>query len=165
MNGTQLIAMALLILLLLPPVIAAWELHTVPDACHIALALGGWGFATFERGAWAGTGAIVTGIACLLLLTAAVALMGRYWHLRLLSGGQIKFLAAGSVWLSWAHALAMVALALAGLLIAGALPMVLRNLRTRKTASPAPAMAPARPEFVPIAAIAMLAVQAQQLLA
>ncbi len=99
MDGQSLIASALLIVLLLPVVVAAWERKRVPDGFYLAIAAGGIGFAAATQG-WPGALlAAATGCACLLLVAATVGLIRARWHVRLLVGGHIKLLGAGATWL------------------------------------------------------------------
>ena len=151
MNGTGLIASALLILLLLPIVVATWERKRVPDALYIAIAAAGIGYAGLRDGLMGALLAGGIGLACLLLVAAAVGLARTRWGVRLLVGSHIKLLGAGATWLGAPGAATMILLALF-LFIACVI-----LLRARK----APDI---RPEFAPIAAIAILAVQFQHVL-
>jgi hypothetical protein len=85
----------------------------------------------------------------MLAVALAVAALRRAWDVHLLSGGHIKLLGAGAVWLGAPGAATMVVLTILAFIGIAAL------LRARKAAR-------IRPEFAPIAALAMLAVQFQQ---
>lgn len=146
MTGLTLIGCALCLLLLLPVLVLHGEGRPVHDGFYGLIALGGVGFSTLLHGVPGGAMAVVTGLACLLLLSLAMAALERRWDMRLLTGGHIKLLAAGASWLSATGALLMLGLA-AGLFLIGA-----AILRVRKTANP-------RPDMAVVAAVALLSAQ------
>ncbi|KEQ51296.1 hypothetical protein [Sphingobium chlorophenolicum] len=146
MNGASFIGCALMILLLLPVLVLHWEGRVVTDRLYGAIALGGVGFAALFHGAVGAMLAVGVGLACLLLLSSAVAAISLFWRLRLLTGGHIKLIAAGATWLSAGGALLMLALAV------GLFVVVAVILRVRKVADP-------RPDMAGIAAIALLSAQ------
>ncbi|HWJ71523.1 MAG TPA: hypothetical protein VNS79_15875 [Sphingobium sp.] len=146
MNAIGLIGLALLILLLLPVVIAAWEGYGVPDMLYLVIASGGIIFAGVTRG-WAGAlQAGLVGLGCLIVVAAAITAIRLRWQVRLLVGGHIKLLGAGATWLGVAGSIGMIAISLT-LLAGGAV-----FLRIRKNTN-------IRPEFIPIAAASILLVQ------
>ncbi|WP_150291498.1 hypothetical protein [Sphingobium estronivorans] len=144
MNGMQWIGCAALILLLLPVLVLHWEGRAVTDRFYGLIALCGIGFAGLAHGVSGMAMAGAIGLACLALLSSAIAVLALRW--RLLTGGHIKLLAAGATWLSVTGALLMLGLALALFLIAAVI------LRVRKAADP-------RPDMAGIAAIALLSAQ------
>jgi hypothetical protein len=146
MTGLTLIGCALTVLLLLPVVVLHGEERPVHDGFYGAIALGGLGYSALLHGPGGGMAAAMTALACLLLLSLAMAALERRWDIRLLAGGHIKLLAAGASWLSVTGALLMLALA-AGLFLIGA-----AILRVRKTTNP-------RPDMAVVAAVALLSAQ------
>ncbi|UZW57209.1 hypothetical protein NUH86_21020 [Sphingobium sp. JS3065] len=146
MNGASFIGSALMILLLLPVLVLHWEGRAVADRLYGLIALGGVGFAAILHGVAGMMLAAGIGLACLSLLSSAVAGISLLWRLRLLTGGHIKLIAAGATWLSASGAVLMLGLAAALFVLAAMI------LRIRKTADP-------RPDMAGIAAIALLSAQ------
>ncbi|WP_375196607.1 hypothetical protein [Sphingobium sp.] len=146
MNGESHIGSALLILLLLPVVILHWERRGGDDRLYGLIAIGGVGFAAWTQGPGGALLAGLSGVLCLLLLSALVAAISSVWRLHLLTGGHIKLLAAGACWLSLTGAALMLAVATALFWLAALF------LRARKAADP-------RPDMAAIAAIALLSAQ------
>lgn len=151
MNGIGLIAFALLILLLLPVVVAAWEGRTVPDMLYAIIAMGGVIMTGIGHGLPAMAWSAVVGLACLLAVAAAITVIRSRWRVRLLLGSHIKLLGAGATWLGASGTVAM--LLLTTLLFVLAVTI----LRVRKTIS-------IRPEFAPVAVLAILIVQVNNIL-
>jgi len=149
MNGVHLIAFGLLVLLLLPVAVAAWEDKRPPDALYLAIALSGAGFAGVTEGFPGVVKALATGLACLLLVAATITAIRDRWQVRLLLGNHIKLLAAGATWLGISGASLM--LLLAALLFLFSIAI----LRARK-------MPEMRPNFSHIAVIAILCVQIER---
>lgn len=103
--------LALLVLVLIPFVVLPSEHKAIPNwlyltfaACGVAgaIALGGWSAALLSATA---------AIGCLILATAAVSALQSRTGSRILTGGQIKLLAAGGTWLGVGGSIAMVVLA------------------------------------------------------
>lgn len=149
MNGVHLIAFALLVLLLLPVAVAAWEDKRPPDALYLAIALSGAGFAAVTEGVPGMLKALATGLACLLLVAAAITAIRERWQVRLLLGTHIKLLGAGAAWLGVSGASLMLLLAATLFLLSVAI------LRARK-------MPTVRPNFSHIAVVAILFVQMEK---
>lgn len=150
MTGFGYIALAALILLLLPAVVLPWEGRRVPDAVYAAIGAGG----VLASGLLAGPGAalfaVIVGFASFALITGLVTTIRISQNLQILTGGHIKLLAAGSMWLGLAGTLAMLTMAFGGLILIGA-------VQRRRSA-------PGRPDFAAIAALAILCVGIQQTL-
>jgi len=152
MSGMPLIAIAALIIILLPIVILEWERYRVPDWLYLLLAGSGVLFTLLQIGLSAAVFAALTSSLCVLLIGGGVAYMRRTWKLRLLSGGQIKLLAAGSAWLGPVGAVLMLAVAVLLFILSVLI------LRIRKKAV-------LRPDSEAIAAIAILVIKVHQGLA
>ena len=152
MTGVQLIAISTLILILLPIIVLAWEQRNVPNWLYLLLGTAGIAFTLTSRGLGGAIVSLAAGIAILLLLAGAIAYMRRTCKLRLLSGGQIKLMAAGAAWLGPVGAVLMLSLAILLFVIS------VIFLRIRKKAV-------LRPDSEAIAAIAILIVQVHQGLA
>ncbi|QPI75343.1 MULTISPECIES: hypothetical protein [unclassified Sphingobium] len=152
MTGVQLIAISTLILILLPIIVLAWEQRNVPNWLYLLLGAAGIAFTLTSRGLGGAIVSLAAGIAILLLLAGAIAYMRRTCKLRLLSGGQIKLMAAGAAWLGPVGAVLMLSLAILLFVIS------VIFLRIRKKAV-------LRPDSEAIAAIAILIVQVHQGLA
>lgn len=148
MNGGGYIALAALILLLLPVVVMPWEGRRVPDALYAALAVGGLVAAAAKGGLGAMAWAVAGGCATLAIVAAITTAIRLNHRLQLLTSGHVKLLSAGSLWLGLGGALAMVGAAFAALFIAG----ILQRRRSRAR----------RPDFAAIAALAILCVGIQQ---
>lgn len=148
MNGTALIGVALLILLLLPVLLLSEQGRRIPDALPATIAGTGLLFAALLDGPSGLILSALTGLAFLLLLAAGVSIGCSLLHARLLTGAHIKLLAAGAIWLGAPGALKMVLLTTLFWFAAGAL------LRARKIARTEPHYA--------IIAVAILCVQIQQ---
>ncbi|WP_048574853.1 prepilin peptidase [Sphingobium fuliginis] len=152
MPGVQLIAISTLILILLPIIVLEWEQRNVPNWLYLLLGAAGIAFTLTSRGLGTAIASLAAGIAILLLLAGGIAYMRRSWKLRLLSGGQIKLLAAGAAWLGPSGAVLMLSLVILLFVISVVF------LRIRKKAV-------LRPDSEAIAAIAILIVQVHQGLA
>lgn len=99
MKGFDFITLGVLILLLLPPLTAAFDERKHSNYSFIALALGGIAADTYRFG-WMGTlHSVTSSFLCLSLVSALVVLLYRRWRIRLLDGAQIKLFAAGATWL------------------------------------------------------------------
>lgn len=149
MNGVYLIALAVLILLLLPVAVAAWEDKRPPDALYLAIALSGAGFAAVTDGFPGLLKSLAAGLACLLFVAAAITAIRNRWQIRLLLGNHIKLLGAGATWLGVSGAPLMLMLAAVLFMLSVAI------LRARK-------MQALRPNFSHIAVIAILFVQIEK---
>lgn len=150
MGGVGYIALAALILMLLPAVVLPWEGRRVPDALYAAIGAGGLVAAGLREGLDGVIWAAVAGAGSLLTVTAVIAGIKAHINAQLVTGGHIRLLAAGSTWLGIYGAMAMLGLAFAALFTIGL-------YRHRKTNS-------RRPDFAAIAALAILFVGIQQII-
>ena len=132
--------LALLVLVLIPVVILPWEGHTPPDWLYIVLAACGLTGAMLLGGLPALALSCAAGLGCLVLAGGAVTLLRARTRLRILTGGQIKLLSAGSTWLGVNGALAMVVVALFTLFVIAAFQRA-GAVRRRPDASAIVAMA------------------------
>ncbi len=148
MPGFSFIALATLIVLLLPVVVLPWEGRRVSDALYGLLAAGGIAMAGFGGGIAAALWALAAAAVCLAIVTAAVTLLRMRWQVQLLTGGHIKLLAAGAAWLGLGGTLVMLALVFTALFAIGALGQFRPQAR--------------RPDFTAIAALAIFALTLQQ---
>jgi prepilin signal peptidase PulO-like enzyme (type II secretory pathway) len=148
MTGSNYLALAALILLLLPAVILPWEGRRVPDAYYAFIAAAGLVPAGAAGGPAGIASALAAAIATLCIVTAIVTAIRASQRLQLLTAGHIKLLSAGSVWLGPVGALMMVIAAFTLLFAAGIFQH--RRSRTR------------RPDFAAMAALAILCVSVQQ---
>jgi hypothetical protein len=148
MNGVSCIAMAALILLLLPIVVLPWEGRRPPGALYAAIAGGGVVLAGLQGGASGAGWAVASGVVMLAAVAGGVTVLRLTRNLQLLTSGHIRLLAAGAAWLGPVGALAMAGIAFAALFAAAALHHL------RSTAR--------RPDFPLIAAAAILAVSLVQ---
>lgn len=147
MSAVDYLALAVLILLLLPVVVLPWEGRRAPDVLYAAIGAGGIA-ATGLRAGWeAMPWAAAAGLACLIIVSIIVTNIRIFLDLQILTSGHIKLLAAGSTWLGLGGALAMVSAAFVALLAAAA-------WQQRRSGS--------RPDFTAIAALAILCVGIQQ---
>ena len=144
MGAADCLALAALIVLLLPAVVLPWEGRRVPDALYAAIALDGLAAAWLTGGEEALWPSAAGGALAMIAAAALVAAARRWLRVQLLTGGHIKLLAAGAAWLGPGGALAMLALALGGLFALGA--------------AAGPGNGPRRPDFALVAALAVLCV-------
>lgn len=103
--------LALLILVLMPVVVLPWEGRTTPDWLYLVLAGCGLAGAALLGGPTGLARACAAGLGCLLVAGCAVTVLRSRTRLRVLTGGQIKLLAAGATWLGVSGAMAMIAVA------------------------------------------------------
>ncbi|MDE8650508.1 hypothetical protein [Novosphingobium album (ex Liu et al. 2023)] len=150
MPGFDYIALAVLILLLLPVVVLPWEGQRVPDLLYAAIAAAGLVAAWFPGGAAGLLLAGLAGLVSLLAVAGAVTFLRIFLGLQILAGSHIKLLAAGSIWLGLKGALIMLFLAFVVLFVAAA-------LRSRRPMA-------RRPDFTAIAAFAIVCVSLLQTL-
>ena len=150
MAGLSYFNLALLIILLLPAVILPWEGRRPPDLLYVVIAIGGLSFAALKGGAPALAWAMAAGAGCLLLVAGSVAALRAGMGLRVLTGSQIKLLAAGATWLGMVGALTMIAITAMTLL-------VLASAQQFRTAA-------RRPDSGAIVAVAIFCVGLQQVL-
>ncbi len=150
MSGVGCIALAVLIILLVPVVVLPWEGRRVPDTLHAAIAAGGLAAAGLEGGASALPWAAAAGIVSLLTVTAIVTTARGFLNVQILTATDIKLLAAGSTWLGIGGAVVMICAAFAALFGAA----LLQRWRSANR----------RPDFTAIAALAILCVSIQQAL-
>lgn len=148
MDGTSLIASALLTLMLLPIAVAAWDRWRVPDGLYLAIAAAGIGYSYMRNGVAGAASAVLVGLACLLLVAAAISLLKARQQVRLLLGGHIKLLGAGATWLSAQGAVVMTLVSFSLFVFCA---LFLRARRASNT----------RPEFAPIATFSILMIQLQ----
>ncbi|GFE77250.1 hypothetical protein [Novosphingobium sp. TCA1] len=150
MAGLSYFNLALLIVLLLPAVIMPWEGRRPPDLLYFVIAAGGLSFAALGGGIPALGWSALAGAGCLLLVAAGVAGLRAGLGLRLLTGSQIKLLAAGATWLGPFGALTMIAITAMTLLVVA----TAQQFRT----------AARRPDSGAIVAVAIFCVGLQQVL-
>lgn len=103
--------LALLILVLMPVVVLPWEGRTTPDWLYLVLAGCGLAGALALGGLPGLARACAASLGSLIVASGAVTLLRSRTRLRVLTGGQIKLLAAGATWLGVDGALAMVLVA------------------------------------------------------
>ncbi|AOR79257.1 hypothetical protein QUC32_04705 [Novosphingobium resinovorum] len=104
--------LAFLLLVLIPVVVLPWEGRTTPDWLYMVLAASGLLGAALLSGVPGLIRACVAGAGSLAIAGLAVALLRAHTGARVLTGGQIKLLAAGATWLGFSGTFAMVAVAL-----------------------------------------------------
>jgi hypothetical protein len=101
--------LALLIVLLLPTVVLAMEGRRSPDALYALIAICGLMVSAYSGGSRALVVAIASALGVLLVTGTAVTMLRSKLRLRILTGGQIKLMAAGAAWLGpWGTVLMMV---------------------------------------------------------
>lgn len=100
--------LALLILALIPIVVLPWEGRATPDWLYALLAVGGLVGAVTLEGTAGLVRSCLAGAACLIVGSLAVTVLRARTHARILTGGQIKLLAAGATWLGMNGTFAMV---------------------------------------------------------
>jgi prepilin signal peptidase PulO-like enzyme (type II secretory pathway) len=148
MGGAGYIAIAALILLLLPVVVLPWERRRVPETLYAAIAGGGLAAAGLQRG-WDGVmWAAIAGAINLAAVAAIITIIRTYVNAQLVTAGHIWLLSAGSIWLGIYAGMAMVGISFAALFCLGVLQHSLARAQ--------------RPDFTAIAAIAILCVSLQQ---
>lgn len=103
--------LALLILVLVPVVVLPWEGRTTPDWLYLMLAAGGLAGAAIQGGLPAFALSCAAGLGCLIVAGCAITVLRSRTRARILTGGQIKLLAAGATWLGLGGAAAMIAVA------------------------------------------------------
>lgn len=103
--------LAALVIVLVPAVAISLEGRRTPDILYPAMALCGLIGSGLRGGSPAVGGAFVSGMGVLLLVGGAITLLRSTMRLRLLTGGQIKLMAAGATWLGPVGALAMILVA------------------------------------------------------
>jgi hypothetical protein len=150
MSGIGCIALAVLIILLVPVVVLPWEGRRVPGSLHAAIAAGGLAAAGLEGGAGALPWAAAAGVASLLTVAAIVTTVRGLLNVQILTATDIKLLAAGSTWLGIGGAVMMICAAFAALFGAA----LLQRWRS----------ADRRPDFAVIATLAIVCVSIQQVL-
>lgn len=109
------IALAVLIVLLLPIVVLAIEGRRSPDVFYAAIALCGLIVSGWSGGTAGLLLAAASLLSVLLLMGVAVTMLRSKWRLRILTGGQIKLMAAGAAWLGPLGTVLMIVLAVAAL--------------------------------------------------
>ena len=115
------IRLAVLIVLVLPPVVLPWEGRRAPDAAYAAIALAGLAFAFARSGPAGAALALATGAACLALILSQVAALRFASGMQILTGGQIKLLSSAALYLGPVAACAMVLITGLMLFIMGAI--------------------------------------------
>jgi len=115
-TGMAYLRFALLIVLVLPVVILPWEGRRPPLALYIALAVVGGLFAFVCSDLTGAMTNIAAGIICLCALSVTLSSVRSRTGRQILTGGQIKLLSSGAVWLGMIGSLAMIILAGLGLL-------------------------------------------------
>lgn len=140
--------LALLVLVLLPVVILPWEGRRTPDWLYAIIALCGTGLAAWQNGAAGVAWALGAGIGCLIVIGLGITALRSRTRLRILTGGQIKLLAAGATWLGVYGAAVMMVIAFLILLVMAAF----RNAGALR----------GRPDASTIVAVAIISVAMQQ---
>lgn len=121
MNAGAYFTLAVLILVLLPVVILPWEQRKVPDWIYAIIAACGLASSLVDNGLPTLTWSALSGLGCLLVVGGGVTALRAATRLRILTGGQIKLLAAGATWLGPTGTLIMVLVAAFALFAAAAL--------------------------------------------
>lgn len=148
MTGFGFLALAMLIVLLLPIVVLPWEGRRVPDLVYALLAAGGILASGIGGGIGSALWAAAACLICLAVVAAGVTLLRLTLQFQLLTGGHIKLLAAGAAWLGIGGTFAMLLLTFAALFTVGAIGQFRPLTR--------------RPDFSVIAALAILSLNLQQ---
>lgn len=148
MGAAGYFTLAALIVVLLPAVVLPWEGRKVPDVLFAAIALAGLAAGALHSGlsgfAWSAGAAL----ACLGLVGGGVATLRAGTGLQILTGGQIKLMAAGATWLGPLGAGIMILIAALSLFSLAALQQVRDKQK--------------RPDSAAIVAIAILCVAVPQ---
>ncbi len=110
MDGFGALRFAVLIVLLLPVVVLPWEGRRTPGFFYAILATTGAVFAFTRNGLDSALANIGSGLACLILLLMVVYAIRSATGFQILTGGQIKLLSSGAIWLGTIGSLAMVTL-------------------------------------------------------
>lgn len=93
------LALAVLIVLLIPIVAMPLDGRRLPNAIYAVMAICGLILNTWSGG-WAGlVGAVASSLGIMIAAGVAITLLRRKMRLRVLTGGQIKLLGAGAAWL------------------------------------------------------------------
>ncbi|MFC0204659.1 A24 family peptidase [Novosphingobium soli] len=112
--------LALLILVLVPVVVLPWEGHRTPDWLYLLLAGSGLAAALLRGGPAALAWSCAAGLGCLLLTSAMVTALRMQTRLRILTGGQLKLMAAGATWVGMTGTLVMMSVAVLTLFLLAA---------------------------------------------
>lgn len=104
--------LAFLLLALIPVVVLPWEGRATPDWLYIVLATFGLLGAVVLEGIPGLLRACAAGAGSLIIASLAVAILRARTGARVLTGGQLKLLAAGATWLGLGGTFAMIAVAL-----------------------------------------------------
>jgi prepilin signal peptidase PulO-like enzyme (type II secretory pathway) len=140
--------LAVLVVVLIPAVAISLEGRRTPDLLYPVIAACGL-LASGLRGGWPALGgAFLAGLLVLLLVGGAITALRSAMRLRLLTGGQIKLMAAGATWLGPAGALAMILIAAFALFAVAAWQQASEHQR--------------RPDCVIIVALAIMSVALEQ---
>lgn len=106
MGAGEYFALAVLIVVLMPAVIMPWEGRKVPDLLFVAIAACGVAYSGLRDGFMGALWAVEASFACLLLVGGGVTALRARTRLRVLTGSQIKLMAAGATWLGlWGAAI------------------------------------------------------------
>jgi prepilin signal peptidase PulO-like enzyme (type II secretory pathway) len=103
--------LAVLVVVLIPAVAISLEGRRMPEFLYPAIALCGMASSGLRGGWLALGGAFLAGLIVLLLVGGAITALRSSMRLRLLTGGQIKLMAAGATWLGPVGAAAMILIA------------------------------------------------------
>lgn len=151
MEAAGYFTLAVLILVLLPPVVLPWEGQRPPDAVYLVIAACGLASSAWHGG-WAGLAWSAAGaLGCVLLIGAAVTKLRASSRLRIFTGGQIKLMAAGAAWLGPGGTLAMVVFTIILLFSWAAVQQIAESQR--------------RPDSAMVVAITIMTVALQQQIA
>lgn len=111
MEAVGYFTLATLVMVLIPAVAISQEGRRMPEWLYAVIAGAGLIASVCRGGAPALGGAVLAGLLVLLLVGGAITLLRGTIQLRLLTGGQIKLMAAGATWLGPLGALAMIFIA------------------------------------------------------
>lgn len=141
-------ALAALVLVLMPAVVTSMEGRKAPDVLYPVIAGAGL-LSSGLRGGWSALGwSAAAALLVLVVIGVVITLLRTSLRLRILTGGQIKLMAAGATWLGPLGALAMILVATFALFAFAALQQA-RNMQRR-------------PDSAIIVALAIMCVALQQ---
>jgi hypothetical protein len=145
MAAIKLIGIGLILLFSLPGLVAASEGRRTPNPFIFILAIGGLAWNWSAAGGHALLLSLASGILVFALLAGGIAFTQRRWNRRLLTGTNIKLMAAAATWLQPLLAIAAITAALIAIILWLSL----------KDTSPA---RQSRPDITPFLTIALLTV-------
>jgi prepilin signal peptidase PulO-like enzyme (type II secretory pathway) len=147
-SGAGYFTLAVLTVLLIPIMVLPLEGRRAPSLLYGAIAVGGLAASLWSGGMVGFAWAIAMALAVMVIVGGGVTLLRAATRLRILTGGQIKLMAAGATWLGPLGTVLMIAIAIIALFaIAG-----WRQLRDTRQ----------RPESAIVVAAAIMIVALQQ---